>query len=135
MIRRFSVLAGVLAAAAAGIAVWAGANLALGVPAAVTAVGLASLLLVESIPRSLGRGETGPAVRPTGEADRIRTAFGTGRVGRERIVSLLDAYERSGPNPAYAGHRPEEVARLVALPGHEFRAYVRSRLDDLEARS
>ncbi len=130
-----SALVGAVAAVATGVAVWAGTNFALALPAATVAVAAAAFLFVESMPSVVRRGRPPGTPRSSGEVDRIRTAFRTGRVGRELIISLLDNYERTGPNPAFAGRRPEEQVRLVQLPGDEFREYVRGRIDELEARS
>ncbi len=135
MNRPLTAFAGAVAAVATGIAVWAGTNVALALPAATVAVAAAALLFVESVPSVTRREHPPVPPRSSGGVDRIRTAFRTGRVGRELIVSLLDNYERTGPNPAFAGRRPEEQARLARLPGSEFREYVRGRIDELEARS
>ncbi len=131
----FSALAGAIAVVATGVAVWAGANFALAVPAATVAVAAAAFHFVEAAPSVARRERPAGAPRAPGEVDRIRTAFRTGRVGRELIVSLLDHYERTGPNPAFAGRRPEEQARLVRLPGPEFHEYLLRRIEELEARS
>ncbi len=135
MNRPLATIAGAVAVVATGVAVWAGTNFALAVPAATAAVAAAAFLFVESAPSVARRARPPGAPRSSGEVDRLRTAFRTGRVGRELIVSLLDNYERTGPNPAFAGRRPEEQARLVRLSGAEFREYVRGRIDELEARS
>ena len=135
MNRPLTAFAGAVAAVATGVAVWAGTNVALALPAATVAVAAAALLFVESVPSVTRRGLPPVPLRSSSGVDRIRTAFRTGRVGRELIVSLLDNYERTGPNPAFAGRRPEEQARLARLTGSEFREYVRGRIDELEARS
>jgi len=122
-----------IALAATGIAVWAGTNLAAAVPAAGVALLSAALLFVDAA------ATRGPANLPSdvrrrpATRDSLRTAFRSGRMGREMIVDLLDRLERAGPNPALPPRRPEEVASLARLSPTEFRDYLRSRLAELEA--
>ncbi len=123
-----------IAAVAIVVAIWAGRNVTIAIPAAAVAVGSGLLLLVEvwGIP---------PAARPgdvsVGGSPRItvRDLFRTGRLGREEIVELLDRLERAGPNPQLPGRGTEELDRISRLSRAEFRAYVRQRLGELEARS
>jgi hypothetical protein len=124
-----------VAVVATGIAVWADDNFSLAVPAAVVALLAAGFLFVDAF---LGRE---PIARPSAgrsvsrEAGPVRTAFRSGRLGREAIADLLDRLERGGPNPDLPGRRAEETRRLARMPSAEFRDYVRHRLDDLESRS
>jgi hypothetical protein len=124
-----------VAVVATVIAVWADDTFSLAIPAAVVALLAAGLLFVdaflgrEPVARSL---EGGSAVR---EAGPLRTAFRSGRLGREVIADVLDRLERSGPNPSLPGRRAEETRHLLRMPSDEFRSYVRQRLDDLESRS
>jgi hypothetical protein len=124
-----------IALAGTAIAVWADTNLVVAVPAAGIALTAAGLLFVEAW--TAGRRPSSPSNlrrRPTVH-DSLRTAFRSGRMGREMIVDLLDRLERAGPNPELAPRRPEEVASLARLSPTEFRDYLRGRLDELEARS
>jgi len=124
----------VVIAVAAGIAIWAGRNLEVALPAAVVAVGASVLLLLEvwGVP---------PANRPTsrlvGDNPRasVRDLFRAGRIGREEIVEMLDRLERSGPDPFLPGKTPEELERIVRLPRSEFRQYVRDRIGSIEGRT
>jgi hypothetical protein len=124
-----------VAIVATGVAVWAGDNFSLAIPAAVAALLAAGLLFVDAVlgPGWVARRPEGPFL--AGEAGPLRTAFRSGRLGREAIADLLDRLERAGPNPDLPGRRTEETNRLVRLPSGEFRNYVRQRLDDLESRS
>jgi hypothetical protein len=124
-----------VAVVATGIAVWADDNFSLAIPAAVVALLAAGVLLASAFP---GRGRVArtPEGRDvTRDAGPVRTAFRSGRLGREAIVDLLDRLERAGPNPDLPGRLAEETRVLVRLPSVEFRDYVRQRLDDLESRS
>jgi hypothetical protein len=129
---------GLLAAVAiisTGIAVWAGDNFALAVPAATVAVLAAGLLLVDAfLERSRTAGLPEGSSEPK-ETETIRAAFRSGRFGREAIADFLDRLERAGPNPGLPSRRAEETRRLMRMPYAEFRNYVRQRLDDLESRS
>jgi len=124
-----------VAVVAMGIAVWADNNFRIAIPASVVAVIAAGLLFIdafvgrETLPRPV---EERPAVR---EAGPLRTAFRSGRLGRETIADLLDRLERAGPNPGLPGRLGEETKRILRMPADEFRNYVRQRLDDLESRS
>lgn len=124
-----------LAVVSTGVAIWADGNFALSVPAASVAVAAAGLFFVHVVPSEPSRPPRPerPIVRE-GPA-RIRSAFRSGRLGREEILNLLDGLERSGPNPNLPGRRIEELAQLRGLSSREFRDYVRERLDDLEART
>lgn len=127
----------VIALIAVGVAIWAGTNFSISVPAAGAAVVAAALLIREA---ASARGDAPP---PRGETTAItvpprrtvRATFAAGRLGREEIVVLLDTLERKGPNPMLPGRPASEVDRLARLPPAEFRAYLRRRLDDLEGRS
>jgi hypothetical protein len=124
----------VVAALATGVAVWAGRNVLVAIPAAAVAVGASLLLLVEvwGIPPP-----TRPASGTFSQNPRasVRDLFRAGRIGREGIVEMLDRLERAGPNPLLPGRTPEELERIARLPRPEFREYVRTRLAELEARS
>jgi len=123
-----------VAVIAIGIAVWAGRNVVVAIPAAAVAIGAGLLLLVEvwGVPPA-----TRPMPGPLGQNPRatVRDLFRSGRIGREEIVELLDRLERAGPTPRLPGRSAEEVERLARLSRPEFREYVRGRIDDLEARS
>jgi hypothetical protein len=124
-------LAGI-AAAAAAVAVIAGTNLPVAVPAAALAVLAASLLFVRAwTERAEAARELG---RPTGtDTDRMRLAFRTGRLGREEIVVTLNRLERSFRDGGLPPPTVEELTRVAALPADAFLRYVREHLDRLEA--
>lgn len=124
-----------VAVVATGLAVWAGDNFTIAVPAATGAVLAAGLLIADV---ALGRSRT--ARRPeegaeAKEVDTVRVAFRSGRLGREAIADLLDRLERAGPNPELPRRHAAETGRLARMSAAEFRIYVRQRLDDLELRS
>lgn len=123
----------ILAGAASAIAVVAGSNLAVAVPAATVAVLAAGAILGGAwIDRTATGLRSSPEGVPTAP-DRIRTAFRSGPLGRAEIVGLLDQLERSGPRPDLPTRTGAELDRITALRADEFERYVRSRVDALEA--
>lgn len=130
----FAVLLAV-AVVATGIAVWAGPNFVIALPAAVAAVAAAGLLFLGA---GLGRIPSRPlesSLRPATSAMVLRRAFSSGRLGREALVETLDRLERAGPNPGLSALRPDEADRIWRMPAKEFREYLRERLDRLERQS
>jgi len=124
-----------VAVVATAFAIWAGDNLSLAAPAAVVALLAAGLLFVEGV-LGLGRGARPLEGGALGkDAGTVRTAFRSGRLGREAILDLLDRLERVGPSPELSVRRTEETNRIVRMPSDEFQNYLRQRLDDLESRS
>jgi hypothetical protein len=122
------------AAGMTGLALWAGRNVDVAAPAAAAAVVAAGLLFVgawQDNPRG-----NDAVVPPPPERDifLFRYGFRSGRLGREEIVATLDRIERMGPTPELPSRATGDLARITALSRVEFRAYVRRRLDDLEAR-
>jgi hypothetical protein len=124
-----------IALVATGVAVWAGPNLTFAAPAAAVAVLAAGFLFVSAWmdnppeARSAGRDPEGGEVR----VDRLW--FQSGRLGREEIIATLDRIERLGPTPDLPARSGAELSEITGLSRSEFRAYVRRRLEDLEARS
>lgn len=120
-----------LAVVASAIAILAGADLAIAVPAAAAAVIVAGFLLygiVEQTRWPEGRPLPSAGVDPA----RIRSSLGAGVRGRASLIGLLDTLERTGGYPTDHVVPPEVVARLEALSPEEFRAYLASRLSILE---
>ncbi len=125
---------GAAALVLAGLAVLAGPDYGLVVPFAAAAVAAAAVALVPILLED--RGPLRPAdERPRDRPRGIRAWLRSGTVGREEIVLLLDRLDRSGPRPDLPSRPPLEVARLVALPDDDFRAYVARRMDEIEAGS
>ena len=125
----------VTALAATGVAIWAGPNLSIAVPAAVIAVVAAALLFLEVALRSgTGRSRLSAESLPPRPAA-MRTAFVSGRLGRERLVLLLDVLDRRAGVSDRGPRSPDEIDRFSLMPPEEFRAYLRGRVDDLEART
>jgi hypothetical protein len=125
----------IAAIAATAVAIWAGANLALAIPAAVVAISAATLLIAEVALRAgAGRSTVAPGPASPQPAE-VRTALVSGRLGRERLVLLLDTLElrasgvKRGPRP------PEEIDRIAKMPAEEFRGYLQARVDGLEGRT
>lgn len=122
-----------IAAVAGGIAIWAGPNFAIAVPAGVIAVIAAGLLLVVGgVPGITGGSIRVVASASSVDAGSLRPLFRRGGLGREAILEEVDRIERAGPNPWLPSRRPEETARIREMPEEEFRRYVRERLDRLE---
>lgn len=131
-------LGGLLVAAAVvatGLAIWAGDNFILAVPAATAAVLAAGLLFAEAVLESSRTARPPEGDTGSNEVGTLRVAFRSGRLGREAIAELLDVLERAGPNPGLPSRRADETSRIVHMPAAEFRSYVRQRLDDLESRT
>jgi hypothetical protein len=123
----------VVAVVASVLAILAGTDVDEAVPAAAVAVGAAAFLLVGVVEHT--RWPRGRPM-PTLEADpaRVRSSFGSGANGRPALVSLLDALDRTQGNPNLASTHPDEIARLKTLPPQEFRAYLETRVRELEGR-
>jgi hypothetical protein len=130
----FGALLPAIAIVATGVAIWAGRNAAIAVPAGAFAVAAAGLLFAEA-----WTGRTRPGGSVIGDREEgggaIRKAFRSGRLGRKRIVETVERLERAVPHPETARRTREEVDRLVALSPAEFREYLRAQLDELEART
>jgi hypothetical protein len=122
-----------VAAGATVLAVLAGGNFALALPAAGLAVLAAALLFVRTWSRR-ARAPESPAAAPRTDTDRLRLAFHSGRIGREEVVVALNRLERELLDPDLSPPPVPELTRLAALPPEQFLAYVRRQLDRLEAR-
>lgn len=125
----------VIAAGATAFTVWAGANFALAIPGAAVAVTAAGLLFAEVALRPSAARAAPPAWTRRGEPELLRSAFVSGRLGREKLVEVLDQLERAGPHPDLPSRRFEQLREIVSLPPDEFRRYLRSRIDSLEERT
>ena len=135
MSRPLAVFLSALAVTATGIAVWAGPNFTIALPAAVVAVIAASLLFVEAGADRISFPRPGRAAPVPSAAGSLRRAFTAGRLGREALVDTLDRLERAGPNPGLPARRLEETGRILRMTEREFREYLRTRIVQLELRS
>jgi hypothetical protein len=124
----------VVAAIAVAIAIWAGPNLTIAIPAAAFATLAGGLLFVGAwLELEEGARRRTPS-RWEPDVFRLRSAMRSGPLGREEIVTTLDRVERMGPTPDLPARSPQQMELIVRLPPAEFRKYLRGRLDDLEAR-
>lgn len=123
------------ATVATGIAVWAGPNVSVALPAAVVAVIAASLLFIEVGANRISSARLRRAAPSPSAVGTLRRAFTSGRLGREAIVDTLDRLERAGPNPNLPARQLEETGRILRMSEREFREYLRTRVDQLELRS
>ena len=130
----FGALLPAIAVVATAVAIWAGRNVAIAVPAGAFAVAAAGLLFVEAWTGRVRSGRSVIGEREEG-GGAVRKAFRSGRLGRTRIVETVERLERAVPRPETPRRPREEVDRLVALSPTQFREYLRERLDDLEART
>lgn len=124
-----------LAAALAGVAIWAGPNLGLAVPAGAAAVVVGGLLFATGWPRTSELRHPRPAPVETPDPTptvNVRLAFASGALGREDLVLLLDKVERAGPNPTLPVRSADELHALTSRPERDFLAYVADRLGSLE---
>jgi len=122
-----------IAALATALAVWAGSDLVIAIPAAGLAVLAADLLFVGAWLDARDR-RAPPLPRYPHEVSRLRLALRSGTLGRGDLILVLDRLERSGSNPDLLPRTASELDALVHLPPSEFRQYLRQRLDDLEIR-
>jgi hypothetical protein len=123
-----------VAVAATAVAVWAGPNLVIAIPAATMAVLAAGLLFAGAWIEALYRAPSRSRPGPPHEILRLRLALRSGRLGREEIITTLDRIERTGPSPDLASRSVPEMEALFRLPRTEFLEYLRARLDYIEAR-
>jgi hypothetical protein len=129
-----TVLLCLVAGVGAGVAVAAGTNVDVIVPAAAGSVAAASLLLLGVIERT--RWPSVDADRSaSADPGRVRSSLTGGAWGRAELVALLDHLERSERGARTGGTSPEEVARLQALSREEFRGYLGARIGELERRT
>jgi hypothetical protein len=120
------------AAAAVGIAVYAGPNQGVATSAALVALVALGVFGVRLTRHAATDPEPSPLPPTFDAASPFRTALQAGRSGRGEVVDLLDELERRSGHPDRPTTSATEVARLRALPRAEFRAYVRERMDGIE---
>ncbi len=126
----------------AALAIWAGPNLAVALPAAVGAATLGAVMVLDGW-RSGSRAPRGSPGLPTAvtgsgsvpSSGGSLPALDGSRFDREELVLLLDQIDRSVRNPHLPSHRPDDLERIAALPHDAFVAYVRDRVAELEAGS
>ena len=113
------------------IAVLAGPNLAIAVPAGALAVLAAGFLSVGAWwERGEWSGDTGRRGAPP-IPDRFPNGITGSRLARTEVLRELDFLERRG-GPPVAVRSGAELERLLGLPAEEFRRLVRERLEGLE---
>lgn len=114
------------------VTVWAGPNEATAVPAAGLTALVASAYVGWLLYDRVRWPRTAP---PTISGDPIiglREAFGSGPIGRQKIILLLTSMERSLGEHHYEPVAPEEERRLLSASGGEFHRWVDERLRQLE---
>jgi len=126
----------VAAGIATAVALAAGSNGAIALPAAAVAVGLAGLAIVRAAQGPLDRASD--AAGAASPSDSIAPEmsddwFDQGPIGQEAIVLMLDRIERALLHPDLPSREPLELAEIRELPEEEFLSYVAARLDALEA--
>ena len=129
-----TILLGVVAAVATGLAVAAGTNASLAIPAATAAVAAGALFLVGVVEQT--RWPSGRPL-PTVPVDpaRVRSSLAAGPRGRPALVYLLDNLERSGGTMNVPVPSDAELRHLAQLSREEFRQYLTDRVNDLEGRT
>ena len=139
---KLSILLLFLAGALAALAAISGPNIPTAVPLAFGAVGLAGLFgLLEMLPRirrpaESGRSRSAPSQGSGIESDSLlglRRAFRRGSLGRRWILGSLQSLERDLVTTGRVPLTSEEETSLLAMPEPEFRAWLKARLDVLEA--
>jgi hypothetical protein len=124
-----------LAAAGSGIALWAGPNLDVAVPAAATGVACAVALALLGFARQV-RVPKGADV--LGEYDSfllLRSAFQKGLLGRAAIMASIAGLEAELLGPRRNVRSLDEEEALRTASPREFVGWVDGRLNELEAAS
>ncbi len=124
----------VLAGIAVLVAVLAGPNYTLAVPAATAAVILSALGVIDALGRHRGELE-GPILSRPVPPGGVRGAFRGGEPGREDIVLTLDLLERQLARPDLPSRTAAELAAICRQSPEQFHRYLAKRLNELEARS
>jgi hypothetical protein len=117
------------------LAVVAGPNDALALPAAAAAIVLAGFVFLGAGTDRSGPALTEPTAPRPSESERLRGALRSGTLGREYVLDTIDQVERAGPTPDLPARSLRETQRLLDLAPDQFLEYVRGRVRDLEARS
>jgi hypothetical protein len=130
-------IAGILAliAIAIALAITAGPNIALAVPAGAAAVVLAASLGPYGVLASRGEDRRPVHVPDSRPSLRALRAFAGDRIHREELVLLLDQVERAGPNPRLPSRPRGELSTIVSMNATGFRKYVATRVEQLERES
>jgi len=130
-----AVLLGAGIAAATGVAVWAGPNAAVAVPAAGLAVAGVALLAALSFVGRLRPSRT--LFRPPERATLVllREGFRSGPLGRQSIITALGGLDASIRGPRRAPVSMDEESRIREMPSADFRRWVETRLAELERES
>lgn len=117
------------------VAIAAGSNLALAIPAAVAAVALTTGIGLYSVAGSLRSAREPRPIPDNRPSLRFHRALAGDRMPREEVILLLDQVERAGPNPGLPSRPRGEVAAIVGLDAVSFCRYVAARIDRLERES
>jgi hypothetical protein len=122
-----------IAAGAVAVAIYAGPNQNVAIAGAIAALVALGLFLLGPA-RRVAVAPRSPAPTPVVDAATpFRASLRAGRAGRTEVVVLLDELERRSGHPDRPTTPATEVARLRGLTGTDFRAYVRTRLDEIES--
>jgi hypothetical protein len=120
------------AAAAIGLAVYAGANEPVATAFALVAlVAIGLMVLWPAGHAAVDPRSGGPPRVPEAESP-FRAALQAGRSGRADVVAQLDEVERRTSRPDRPQTTGPELSRIRGLSRDEFRGYVRARLDQIE---
>jgi hypothetical protein len=130
------IVALVTAVFATGLAIWAGPNLTIAVPAAVAAVAIG---VGVGIWRALKPAPPATATsalpkEPTPLLD-LEGALHSGALGRDYVLILLDTLDRRLRDRNLPKRAEKERQRLLSGPDAAFRAYVEGRVTELERES
>jgi hypothetical protein len=129
------ILALVLAGVATGVAVWAGPNLAVAVPAAVIAIAMGVLVGVSQAVKPSGPAPVEVEVPETTSLVVLESALTSGPLGRAYVLSLLDGLERRLRDRNAPMRSEADQQRLVRGSDAAFRTFVEKRLTELERES
>jgi hypothetical protein len=130
-----TILLGIGAAAATAVAVWAGDNTGVAVPAAAAAVLGIALLASMSFAGRIR--PTRSTFRPPERATLVllRESFRSGPLGRQSIITTIGGLDASIRGSRRAVVSMDEESRIREMPPSEFRQWVETRLSELEQES
>jgi len=114
-------------------AVWAGSNVDTALPAAGVAAAGAALFVAATLAPAVRFRPPAPPADPGDALIALRSAFHEGSLGRQRIAQAIAALDRSAHGRSTAVSRDPILLHPETVDTAAFRAWVETRLAELEA--